>query len=94
MTGGSIDWGQQVDVKHYKKSDGDKAMRDLGITTDAPLELDLDFWTRPPGTIGMAVQALGDRRGRELARESRWLRAHPAMRRRSRSRLMRSSSLP
>lgn len=58
ITGGSVDWLQQVALKHYKASDGDKALRDLGVQTDAPLELDLPFWTRPPGTIGMAVQAL------------------------------------
>jgi hypothetical protein len=58
LTGGAPDWGQQVELKHYHKSDGDAALRDLGVATDAPLELDLDFWTRPPGTIGMAVQAL------------------------------------
>jgi hypothetical protein len=58
LTGGAPDWGQQVDLKHYHKSDGDAVLRDLGVATDAPLELDFDFWTRPPGTIGMAVQAL------------------------------------
>ncbi len=63
LTGGPPDWGQQVDLKHYHSSDGDKAMRDLGVQTDAPLELDLPFWTRPPGTIGMAVQALATAAG-------------------------------
>lgn len=58
LTGGTVDWGQQVALQHYKKSDGDKVMRDLGVLTDAPLELDLDFWSRPPGTIGAGVQAL------------------------------------
>lgn len=58
LTGGAQDWGQQVELKHYHKSDGDQVLRDLGVTADAPLELDFDFWTRPPGTIGMAVQAL------------------------------------
>lgn len=58
LTGGPVDWLQQIALKHYKAADGDKAMRDLGVQTDAPLELDLPFWTRPPGTIGMAVQAL------------------------------------
>lgn len=63
ITGGSPDWLQQVELKHYKASDGDKALRDLGVATEAPLELDLPFWTRPPGTIGMAVQALATAAG-------------------------------
>jgi hypothetical protein len=63
LTGGTQDWGQQVDLKHYKGSDGDTALRDLGVQSDAPLELDLPFWTRPPGTIGMAVQALATAAG-------------------------------
>jgi hypothetical protein len=58
LTGGAINWAQPIALQHYRDSDGDKAMRDLGIQTEAPLELDLPFWTRPPGTIGMAVQAL------------------------------------
>jgi hypothetical protein len=58
LTGGATDWGQLVEAKHYRDSDGDQAMRDLGIQTEAPLELDLPFWSRPQGTIGAAVQAL------------------------------------
>lgn len=58
LSGGTVDWLQQVALKHYHSSDGDQALRDLGVTADAALELDLPFWTRPPGTIGMAVQAL------------------------------------
>jgi hypothetical protein len=58
LTGGSAEWGRPIDVKHYRNTDGDQAMRDLGIQTEAPLELDLPFWTRPLGTIGDAVQAL------------------------------------
>lgn len=63
LTGGPVNWGQQVALKHYKGADGDKAMRDLGVATDAPLELDLPFWTRQPGTIGAAVQALATAAG-------------------------------
>jgi len=63
LTGGAPEWTQQVALKHYHNADGDKAMRDLGIETEAPLELDLPFWTRPPGTIGMAVQALATAAG-------------------------------
>ncbi len=58
VTGGPVEWGRIVDVKHYRNSDGDQALRDLGVQTEAPLELDLPFWTRPLGTIGNAVQAL------------------------------------
>lgn len=58
LTGSPNEWGRLVDVKHYRNSDGDQAMRDLGVQTEAPLELDLPFWTRPLGTIGDAVQAL------------------------------------
>lgn len=58
VTGSSTEWGRPIDVKHYRNADGDQAMRDLGIQTEAPLELDLPFWTRPLGTIGDAVQAL------------------------------------
>lgn len=60
MTGGESEWDRPIDVRHYHSSDGDQAMRDLGIQTEAPLELDLPFWTRPAGTIGGAVQSLAD----------------------------------
>jgi hypothetical protein len=63
LTGGTVDWGQQVEAKHYRGSDGDQALRDLGVTAEAPLELDLEFWTRPAGTIGAAVQALATAAG-------------------------------
>lgn len=58
LTGSVNEWGRVVDVKHYRNSDGDQALRDLGVQTEAPFELDLPFWTRPLGTIGDAVQAL------------------------------------
>jgi hypothetical protein len=58
VTGSASDWGQAVSVKHYRNTDGDQALRDLGVQTEAPLELDLAFWTRPLGTIGDTVQAL------------------------------------
>jgi hypothetical protein len=58
LTGGSVDWGQLVDARHYRDSDGDQALRDLGVQCEAPLELDLPFWSRPQDTIGSAVQAL------------------------------------
>lgn len=58
MTGSTNEWSRLIDAKHYKQSDGDAAMRDLGVQTEAPLELDLPFWTRPAGTIGNAVQTL------------------------------------
>jgi hypothetical protein len=60
LTGGESEWSRPIDVRHYRNSDGDQAMRDLGIQTEAPLELDLAYWTRPAGTIGAAVQSLAD----------------------------------
>jgi hypothetical protein len=60
LTGGSSEWSRPIDVKHYRNSDGDQAVRDLGVQTEAPLELDLPFWTRPAGTIGNAMQALAE----------------------------------
>lgn len=60
LTGGSSEWSQPIDVKHYRNSDGDQAVRDLGVQTEAPLELDLPFWTRPAGTIGNAMQTLAE----------------------------------
>jgi hypothetical protein len=60
LTGGTVDWGQQVEARHYRKSDGDKVLRDLGVSCEAPLEIDLEYWTRPFGSIGAAVQALAE----------------------------------
>jgi hypothetical protein len=58
LTGGTVDWGQLVEARHYRDSDGDQALRDLGVATEAPLELDLPFWSRPQDTIGSCVQTL------------------------------------
>lgn len=58
LTGGRTDWGQLVEARHYRKADGDQALRDLGVETEAPLELDLPFWSRPQDTIGSCVQTL------------------------------------
>jgi hypothetical protein len=60
LTGGESEWSRPIDARHYRNSDGDQAMRDLGILTEAPLELDLPYWARPLGTIGNAVQNLAD----------------------------------
>lgn len=58
LTGGAVDWGQLVEARHYRNSDGDQALRDLGVQAEAPLELDLPFWSRPQDTIGSCVQTL------------------------------------
>lgn len=58
LTGGTVDWGQLVAARHYRGSDGDQALRDLGVATEAPFELDLPFWSRSQDTVGSAVQAL------------------------------------
>lgn len=60
LTGGVSEWARPIDVKHYRNSDGDQAVRDLGVQTEAPLELDLPYWTRPAGTIGGAMQSLAE----------------------------------
>lgn len=60
LTGGSSEWSRPIDVKHYRNSDGDQAVRDLGVQTESPLELDLAFWSRPAGTIGNAMQTLAE----------------------------------
>lgn len=63
LVGGNLDWNQTIDLQHYQAADGDQALRELGVLADAPLELDLPFWTRPVGTIGQAVQALATAAG-------------------------------
>lgn len=60
LTGGEPEWSRPIDAKFYRNSDGDQAVRDLGVQTEAPLELDLAFWARPLGTIGNAMQSLAE----------------------------------
>jgi hypothetical protein len=58
LTGGSINWGQSVDAKHYKNVLADQVLADVGVTLGNGLNVTLPFWTRSPGTIGSTVQAI------------------------------------
>lgn len=58
LTGGPNDWGQPVEAKHYRNVTSGRVLSDLGLTLSTPSELALAFWTRAPGTVGMAVQSL------------------------------------
>lgn len=58
-TGGRLDWGQPIDLKHYRKTNVDQVLADLGLAADlAPIDVDLPFWLRKASTIGEAVQQL------------------------------------
>src|SRR5690606_37507074 len=56
LTGGPNEWSQPVDVKHYRNTTADRVVGDLGVTLSAPIGTALPFWTRPPGTVGTALQ--------------------------------------
>lgn len=58
ITGGSVDWGAAQPVKHYKQTTADQVVEDVAVELEAPLGVDLPFWTRNPGTTGSTVQAI------------------------------------
>lgn len=58
LTGGSTDWSEAQVVKHYRETDADQVLEDVGVTTETSLVDELDFWTRSPGTTGSTVEAI------------------------------------
>jgi hypothetical protein len=58
LTGGTVDWGQVVGAKHYRTTNADQVISDVGVTLANGLNVDLPFWTRAPGTVGSSVQAI------------------------------------
>ena len=58
LTGGSVDWSAAQPVKHYKATTADQVVEDVAVELEAPLGVDLPFWTRNPGTTGSTVQAI------------------------------------
>jgi hypothetical protein len=58
LTGGTVDWGLALGVKHYRNTTADQVIADAGITLAASLNVALPFWTRAPGTPGSTIQAV------------------------------------
>lgn len=58
LTGGTVDWGFAVGVKHYRNTNADQVLGDVTVQLSDPLNITLPFWTRTPGTIGSTVQSV------------------------------------
>lgn len=60
VTGGALDWQSVLPAKNYQKTDVATVLADMGVSTDQPVTNPLDFWSRPSGTTGQALQQVAD----------------------------------